>query len=124
MDLMTALKSFRQGKPFYSDLALKMITNSLGQTARSQFEVKDDFVADLEDKFHIHATMIVAREPFPDSTNRGSDPYPNYPHLLHLPNFPNTSGTSKKHEIKTSKCPVSGALQPAHVPCPTCEVLH
>ena len=88
MDLTTALTSIRQGKPFYSDLALKMITNSLGQTATSRFEVKDDSLVDLEDKFHIHATMIVTSEPFLDSTNRGFDPYPNYSHLLQLPKLP------------------------------------
>jgi|688.fasta_scaffold2120138_1 hypothetical protein len=96
MDLMSALKQFRSAKSFYSDLSVRTIQKSLGSRANGEFVVKKHFVADPEDRFHIHPTMIVAREPFPDSVNRGAYPYPNYPHHLPLSNFPNSVRGKKK----------------------------
>jgi hypothetical protein len=96
MDLISALDQFRQGKSFYSELSVRTIQKSLGSRANGEFVVKKHFVADSEDCFHIHPTMIVAREPFPDSVNRGSYPYPDYPHHLPLSNFPNSTRGPKK----------------------------
>jgi hypothetical protein len=101
-----------------------MIHQALGQQANKHFVVRTDYVTDVDDEFHIHPTMIVARSPFRGSIDRGPEPYKSFPHFVQLPNFENGQKTKAKPGVKTSTCPKTGAVQPAHVACPTCDILH
>lgn len=124
MKINDALTAFRNGKQPFPKGTLEIILRALGSSAGREFFVKEDYVADTEDQYHIHPTMIVSRTEFPGSINRGPEPYEAYPHFLALPQFVSTSAKSKGSDIATTVCPVTYARQPAHVVCPTCEVLH
>ena len=124
MTLVEALRVFREGKQAFPQGTLNLILRALGSSAAKDFLVNEDFVADLDDNFHIHPTMIVSRSEFPGSINRGPEPYAAYPHFLALPQFAHNSVRSKSSDIATTVCPVTYARQPAHVVCPTCEILH
>lgn len=124
MNLETALAEFRKNQQLFSALALAIIRESLAGAVKLNFELSDDFVSDTDDLFHIHSTMIVAQQPFPGSVDRGPEPYKKWPHFRQLPNFSAAAAKSAVPVIKTSKCPATGYLQPSHVICPTCDVLH
>jgi hypothetical protein len=124
MNLESALQEFRKGLSPFSASAIDMIRDALGAHITREFLVKRDYVMDGDDDFHIHPTMIVARSPFPNSYDRGPDPYKSFPHFLQLPNFSPAQQAPAKPGIKTSTCPKTGAIQPAHVVCPTCELIH
>jgi hypothetical protein len=124
MNLESALQEFREGLPPFSASAIAMIRDALGANVDREFLVKRDYVMDVDDVFHIHPTMIVARSPFPKSIDRGPEPYKSFPHFLQLPNFSPTQQSLSKPGIKTSTCPKTHLIQPAHVVCPTCDVLH
>lgn len=124
MSLIDALTAFRSGKQPFSKDTIEVILRAVESSAGCDFLVKEDFVADADDRFHIHPTMIVSRVEFPGSTNRGPEPYESYPHFLALPHFVYTSTKSKNSEIATTVCPITYVRQPAHVVCPTCEIMH
>lgn len=124
MKLDEALLAFRAGKPPFSKIAVEIIKKALGGLASSDFVVHSEYVSDIADQFHIHPTMIVSRQEFEGSTNRGTEPYKSYPHFLGLPEFSYSAATHKNVAVLESVCPVTYIRQPAHVVCPTCEILH
>ena len=124
MNLESALSEFRKGLSPFSARATEMIRQALAQHTEKQFVVKADYVSDVDDVFHIHPTMIVARSAFHGSLDRGPEPYKSFPHFLQLPNFEYSQKAKSKSGVKTSTCPTTGAIQPAHVTCPTCDILH
>jgi hypothetical protein len=124
MNLESALSEFRKGLSSFSARATEMIRLALAQNTEKQFEVKADYVSDVDDVFHIHPTMIVARSAFHGSLDRGPEPYKSFPHFLQLPSFEYSQKAKSKSGVKTSTCPTTGAIQPAHVTCPTCDILH
>jgi len=124
VDLDEALSIFRRGKSPMSSRAREIISEALGEVARSDFRVVEDYVFDADDIFHVHPTMIVARRAFPGSRDNGPKPYPLFPHRRELPEFVVKSAQDKGPKIAYATCPERGVQYPKSVKCPYCDVSH
>jgi hypothetical protein len=122
-EALTAFGSTRNKEYPMSDISkMKAITRELGLT---EFEVKAKYIRDVGDIFHIHPDMLVARNPFSGSRDRGVDPYPNYPHFFQLAGW-SSKGSKPNESAGTPKvlCPVAFVRVLPEVVCDYCEEIH
>jgi len=85
MNINDAMDAFRASKTRkYSAVDRAIIEAVAGELKLVQFRVEKDFITDVDDFLHVHATMIVAAHPFKDAVDRGLDPYPKHRHFLAL----------------------------------------
>lgn len=84
-----------------------------------------DHFHDFDDQMHVHPTMIVARKQFPNSIDRGRDPFPKFPFFIELSKWSGSKGgKSIATEIPHVVCPVSTASVPAGQECGYCGEVH
>ena len=91
----------------------------------NEFEAKAKFVRDVNDILHIHPDMLVARQPYHESRDRGVNPYFHYRHFFQLAGWSNKGSRSIESKgIEKVLCPVAFVGVLPDVVCDYCEEIH
>ena len=127
MNLDEAIRTFEQLKnsKFSKDdiSTIKGIADFLVVT---EFKMQNpdtggDHFHDLDDQMHVHPTMIVARSQFPNSVDRGPEPFPKYPFFIELSKWSGgVRRTSIGSEVLHKLCPTDFIQIPINGQCHMC----
>lgn len=79
-----------------------------------------DYIYDVQHVLHIHPTMLVAGQPYTDSTDRGENPFPKFPHFFELQDW--TEEDPDKGSVATVLCPTNFTRVPVNTECACGEV--
>ena len=128
LDLAQAIIAFGNSNKKYPSSDISKMTAVAREFGLAEFEVKANFVRDVDDILHIHPDMLVARRPFQGSRDRrltDDNPYPNHPHFCQLSGWSDAGSKSLESKgIEKVLCPEWGIQVPPDKECGFCGGIH